>query len=330
MLTFRAKSFIIFTLFIMIFSISLPAKAATNHISNQGRMPFYLKTAALTDVPWYLLAAIDQFERNVRISRKDLPDPEGPIAILIPKPQWVGPLNPTTSKRDPFYISLFNGMGKDGNGDGAALEQDPDDALYAMSEYLASYGHDWDDYRTALWDYYQSDKTIEVISEIALLYKHFGTTDLEEHAFPIPRQYNYDYRSTWGARRGWGGLRIHEGTDIFADYRTPVRATAYGIVEMMGWNKFGGWRIGIRDTKNVYHYYGHLTSYTTGLHEGSIVKPGEVIGSVGSTGYGPPGTQGKFPPHLHYGMYKYNGINEFSFDPYPYLRAWEREARKKK
>ena len=27
-------------------------------------------------------------------------------------------------------------------------------------------------------------------------------------------------------------------------------------------------------------------------------------GGVGSSGYGPPGTSGKFPPHLHYGMYK--------------------------
>ncbi|NEU03096.1 peptidase M23, partial [Escherichia coli] len=56
-----------------------------------------------------------------------------------------------------------------------------------------------------------------------------------------------------------------------------------------------------------------------------------VIGSVGSSGYGPPGTAGKFPPHLHYGMYKDNGRTEWSFDPYPHLRAWERyEYQKKK
>ncbi|MDR4379075.1 peptidoglycan DD-metalloendopeptidase family protein [Bacillus amyloliquefaciens] len=70
---------------------------------------------------------------------------------------------------------------------------------------------------------------------------------------------------------------------------------------------------------------------TNNIHKGQIVKPGEVIGSVGSSGYGPPGTAGKFPPHLHYGMYKDNGRSEWSFDPYPHLRAWERkEIRKKK
>jgi peptidoglycan LD-endopeptidase LytH len=325
----RSKYFILFVL-LLIFSSVTPAEATTKDITTQERMPFYLKAAALTDVPWYLLAAIDQFERNVRTSRRDLPDPDGPIAILVPKNKWLGPLNPSTNNRDPLFISLFNGMGKDGNGDGAALENDPDDELYSMATYLNTYGSDWDDYRAALWDYYHRDKTVQIISEIARLYKHFGTIDLDERSFPIPLRYNYDYRSTWGASRGWGGRRIHEGTDIFADYSTPVKATSYGIIEMMGWNKFGGWRLGIRDTKNVYHYYGHLSGYAKGIKKGSIVKPGEIIGSVGSSGYGPKGTQGKFPPHLHYGMYKYNGNTEFSFDPYPYLRVWERDARRKK
>jgi peptidoglycan LD-endopeptidase LytH len=50
---------------------------------------------------------------------------------------------------------------------------------------------------------------------------------------------------------------------------------------------------------------------------------------VGSSGYGPPGTSGKFPPHLHYGMYKDNGFTEWSFDPYPHLKMWERQERLK-
>lgn len=63
---------------------------------------------------------------------------------------------------------------------------------------------------------------------------------------------------------------------------------------------------------------------------GQIVEPGQLIGSVGSSGYGPPGTAGKFPPHLHYGLYKDNGRTEWSFDPYPHLKAWERAERKRK
>ncbi len=65
---------------------------------------------------------------------------------------------------------------------------------------------------------------------------------------------------------------------------------------MKGWNRFGGWRIGIRDINNTYHYFAHLNGFTKGLKVGEIVEPGQVIGSVGATGYGPPGTSGKFRP----------------------------------
>lgn len=156
------------------------------------------------------------------------------------------------------------------------------------------------------------------------MFKHFNTVDLSERAFPIPKWNNYSYRSTWGDTRGYGGRRIHEGTDIFAGYGTPVRSTSYGVVEIKGWNRFGGWRIGIRDSYNIYHYYAHLNAFAEDIKEGDIVEPGDVIGYVGASGYGPEGTSGKFPPHLHYGMYKDNGKNEWAYDPYPYLKRWER------
>ncbi|MFC4618395.1 M23 family metallopeptidase [Camelliibacillus cellulosilyticus] len=307
----------------------------TNHVKAAGdpdfikeRRALYLKTAAMTGVPWNVLAAVDQYERNVRGSRRDLPDAEGPVAIWMAPERWAGTLNP--EPRNPFYIDLFNGFGKDGNGDGQAMMDNPEDALFSMADYLSSFGLSKENLRLALWNYYHKDKAVAIIMEIADMYKRFGTIDLGERAFPIPRGYRYDYRSTWGARRGWGGLRIHEGTDLFADYGTPVRATSYGVIEMKGWNRYGGWRLGIRDPKNVYHYYGHLSGYAKNVKKGGIVKPGQMIGYVGSSGYGPEGTQGKFPPHLHYGMYKDNGKTEFSFDPYPYLRAWERQERMKK
>ena len=85
----------------------------------------------------------------------------------------------------------------------------------------------------------------------------------------------------------------------------------------MGWNEYGGWRIGIRDNHNTYHYFAHLAYFDKGIKEGDIVEPGTLLGFVGSTGYGKEGTSGKFPPHLHYGLYKYNGKTEWAFDPYP-------------
>ncbi|WP_017726378.1 M23 family metallopeptidase [Halalkalibacterium ligniniphilum] len=300
----------------------------------EKRMDLYKKTEAITNVPWYFLAAVDAYERGVRRTQKDRPTEEGVIGIYFSPQQWVGPLNPNMEDTDPLSISLFDGMGLDGNGDGIADRMNDEDVLYSIAQYLEKFGFKEEDFRIALWEYYQREQSVAIISGHAKVYKKFNRLDLSKHTFPMPLQYDYSYRDTWGDRRGWGGRRIHEGTDIFAGYHVPVLATAYGIVEIKGWNKYGGWRVGIRDTDNIYHYYAHLSGFEKGIEEGTIVAPGDVIGYVGSSGYGKPGTQGKFPPHLHYGMYRDTGYTEWSFDPYPALKSWERKAyqerRKKK
>lgn len=294
------------------------------------RMALYLKYEALTLVPWYYLAAIDQFERNVARVRPDIPQRDSLISIYIPPEEWRGPFNPDHEDTDLDTISFFGGLGLDGDGDGQADPNDGEDTLYVLAHYLARYGPKREDFRIALWDYYRREKSVEIIVTIADLFRHFNRIDLEEKRFPLPLYADYTYRSTWGDRRGWGGRRIHEGTDIFAGYGTPVRSTTYGKVEIMGWNKYGGWRVGIRDIYNNYHYYAHLSGFNREVKEGDLVEPGTIIGYVGSSGYGPPGTSGKFPPHLHYGIYKDNGRTEWSFDPYPFLRHIELKERKRK
>lgn len=293
----------------------------------QERMKLYQKVEAVTQIPWYFLAAIDQYERNVRLVRRDLPKSNSLIGIYFTPEQWAGYSNPNPNEENPAIIQFFNGMGVDGDGDGKASLKNDEDILYAFADYLLSYGMDYDNLKIGLWNYYHRDKTVGIITEYAKIYRHFGRIDLDKQVFPVPIRSNHSYRSTWGDARGWGGRRVHEGTDIFAGYGVPVRATCYGYVEMKGWNKFGGWRIGIRDLNNNYHYFAHLSGFAQDLQNGSIVEPGKVIGSVGSSGYGPPGTSGKFPPHLHYGMYKDNGITEWSFDPYPHLSKWKRLER---
>src|SRR5690606_34072557 len=225
--------------------------------------------------------------------------------------------------QDIRIIAMHNGKGKDGNGDGKADPDNAEDVLLTMGNILLEYGPTEDDIKIALWNYYQRDLTVQTIKNTAKVFKENQDINLTNRDFPVDTRYNYSYRSTWGDRRGFGGLRIHEGTDIFADYGTPVKSTTYGVVEMMGWNLYGGWRIGIRDIYNIYHYYAHMSGFNEDLKIGQVVKPGDILGSVGSSGYGPPGTSGKFPPHLHYGMYKDNGYSEWSFDPYPYLKKWE-------
>ncbi|WP_375162807.1 M23 family metallopeptidase [Rossellomorea sp. SC111] len=291
------------------------------------RMELFQKSEALTHIPWYYLAAIDQYERSLRFVRKDRDKPSSFISIYMEPEKWVGPLNPHPEDDNPETIALFNGAGRDGDHDGKASLKSDEDILAALTDFILRYGIDHDNFKLALWDYYKRDKTVSIIMGNAKIYKQYGTIHLNQKAFPLPLRFNYSYRNTWGDARGWGGRRIHEGTDLFADYGVPVRATSYGIIEMKGWNRYGGWRIGIRDINNTYHYYAHLSGFAKDLHVGQVVEPGMVIGGVGSSGYGPPGTSGKFPPHLHYGMYKDNGLTEWSFDPYPHLRMWERQDR---
>lgn len=293
------------------------------------RMELYMQVEKATNIPWYYIAAADQYEHSIRNARRDLPDSDGPVGIYIESEKWRGISNPDVSDENPHSILYFDGIGRDANGDGKASLRDPRDVLFSFANQLLEYGTDEDNLRMGLWDYYKRDKAVGIIMGNAKLFQKYGRINLTDKAFPVPVFSHYSYKNTWGMARGWGGRRSHEGTDIFADYGLPVRSTCYGIIEMKGWNKYGGWRIGIRDIHNTYHYFAHLSGFAKGLKIGQIVEPGMVIGGVGSSGYGPPGTSGKFPPHLHYGMYKDNGYIEWSFDPYPHLKLWERQARAK-
>ncbi|MHA6251936.1 M23 family metallopeptidase [Oceanobacillus sp. CAU 1775] len=288
------------------------------------RKALFLKNEAVTSIPWYYFAAIDNYERNKQTATGEEPI----LSITFSESEWYG-IGNHVSNSHPDIIGLFQGIGQDGNGDGIADLNDAEDVLYTLGMQILKEGLTREDIKIFLWKHYQRDLSVKSIMNTARVFQYFDDIYLTDRAFPVDTNYNYSYRNTWGDRRGYGGLRIHEGTDIFAGYGTPIHSTTYGVVEMMGWNRYGGWRIGIRDIYNIYHYYAHMSGFKEDLEVGQIVKPGDVLGSVGSTGYGPPGTSGKFPPHLHYGMYKDDGRNEWSFDPYPYLRKWEKMSKEK-
>ncbi|MFD3448792.1 M23 family metallopeptidase [Microbacteriaceae bacterium 4G12] len=294
------------------------------------RLALYKKMETRSHIPWYYFAAVDQYERNIRAVRRDIPKKQNGVISIYFKPElWTGSMNPNQNDSNPYTIGLFGGIGQDGNGDGYADQNNDEDALSTMASILTHQGKDKDHLKIMLWEHYQRAKTVELIMSFAKMYKHYNRIDIEGNAFPLPIYSNHSYRSTFGAGRSFGGRRIHEGTDIFAGYGVPVRSTCYGIIETKGWNRLGGWRVGIRDLQNNYHYYAHLGGFSKHIEIGKIVEPGIIIGYVGSTGYGPPGTSGKFPPHLHFGMYKDNGYTEWAYDPYIYLAMWERQERMK-
>ncbi len=144
----------------------------------------------------------------------------------------------------------------------------------------------------------------------------------ENKVFPIPAEYAYSFEDGFGDKRTFGGERTHEGTDIMAEKGVPVLSVGDGVVEQVGWNMLGGWRIGIRGNDGVYYYYAHLSSYEGLLKRGHRIKKGQVIGYVGDSGYGPEGTTGEFEPHLHFGMYTGKDKSLRAFNPYPFLLAW--------
>lgn len=124
---------------------------------------------------------------------------------------------------------------------------------------------------------------------------------------PIAQGYWYEDYDDFGAGRSYGYKRKHLGHDLMASVGTPVIAVESGIVEAIGWNQYGGWRIGIRSfDKERYYYYAHLRKdhpYSAGLYEGKAVKAGEVLGYSGRTGYSKTENVNNIDtPHLHLGL----------------------------
>ena len=158
--------------------------------------------------------------------------------------------------------------------------------------------------------------------------------------FPLPEDYFDSYEDTWGAARGGG--RDHEGTDMFAPDGTPIYSVTAGKVvpvsgsDSQGWNEFGGWTVMVEATEDVGPvkagdtlYYAHQVEPSP-LKPGDTVEAGEVIGKVGSTGEGPPGSilpDGR-GEHLHLGWYDPTGERSSAasgaMDPFPFLE-WLRQ-----
>jgi murein DD-endopeptidase MepM/ murein hydrolase activator NlpD len=128
------------------------------------------------------------------------------------------------------------------------------------------------------------------------------------------------YGDTFGAPRA--DVSWHHGIDIFAPLGAPLLAVSDGIVYSVGWNDIGGNRLWLRDTRGNEYYYAHLSAFSPLAVNGAIVRAGDVLGFVGTTG----DAEGT-PPHLHFEIHPrqllhmgYDGV----VNAYPYLTAWQR------
>lgn len=95
-----------------------------------------------------------------------------------------------------------------------------------------------------------------------------------------------------------GGARPHDAIDIMAARGRAVLAAADGRVEKLFWSQDGGRTLYQRsaDGRMIY-YYAHLDGYAPGLQEGQVLRRGQRIATVGSTGNADPSA-----PHLHFAV----------------------------
>jgi len=96
-------------------------------------------------------------------------------------------------------------------------------------------------------------------------------------------------------------MRLHKGVDYTASRGTPVKASGDGKIIFRGRKGAYGKAIIIRHGGRYSTLYAHLNNYRRGLYNGKVVKQGQIIGYVGSSGRAT-------GPHLHY-EFRINGVH---------------------
>ena len=140
-----------------------------------------------------------------------------------------------------------------------------------------------------------------------------GVVPAERLRVPIDGVEIESFKGGFVERRG---SRPHEAVDILSPRNTPILAVDNGTIAKLFDSKAGGHTIYQFDaTGRVAYYYAHLETYAEGLHDGQVVKQGDVLGYVGTSGNAPPNT-----PHLHFAVFELDDTGRWwkgkALDPY--------------
>jgi len=116
-----------------------------------------------------------------------------------------------------------------------------------------------------------------------------------------------------------GSTRRHDALDILAPRGTAVVAADDGTVKKLFTSVPGGLTVYEFDPDQRYcYYYAHLDAYAPGLHEGQLLRRGDPVGYVGTTGNAPKDT-----PHLHFAVIRLDPDKRWwtgtPINPYPLL-----------
>lgn len=144
------------------------------------------------------------------------------------------------------------------------------------------------------------------LENLSLLNLRTGTKSFWKEAFRYPVA-NPVVTDDYGYLRQTGAYTIvHKGTDFRAEEGTKVYAMNRGVVRVAKTYRNYGKTIVVDHGLGVMTFYMHLSKINVAV--GNLVKPGQVIGLSGKTGYAE-------SPHLHLTV----RINDISIDPVTFM-----------
>lgn len=94
-----------------------------------------------------------------------------------------------------------------------------------------------------------------------------------------------------------GYSKMHTGIDFAAKSGTPIHAAGDGVIDFSGRKGGYGNYIRIKHNGKYKTAYAHMRAFAKGIRKGKLVKQGQVIGYVGTTGR-------STGAHLHYEIIK--------------------------
>ncbi len=120
------------------------------------------------------------------------------------------------------------------------------------------------------------------------------------------------YSSPFGLRRFFNGeeRNPHSGLDIAVPTGTPIKSSADGVVTVVGDYFFNGKTVFVDHGQGMISMYCHMNEIN--VKKGQVVKRGEVVGKVGSTGR-------STGPHLHWNV----SLNNVRVDPAIFVGAFQ-------
>jgi murein DD-endopeptidase MepM/ murein hydrolase activator NlpD len=148
------------------------------------------------------------------------------------------------------------------------------------------------------------------------------TPALDGGPYVFPVYGRASFSDTYGIYRS--GKTYHHGDDILGELGQPLVAVATGRVFALGWSRYGGNHLRLRDRQGNEFSYTHLSAFSTLVTNGARVDAGEVIGFMGDTG----DAEG-LPAHLHFEVHPVSLLfmgYDGAVDPTGYLESWKHLA----